>query len=98
MNSAQRQRRKQVLQVLLALAGGTFVLGLLPGMRVVLLISVIFIGLLGGYVYLLLQWKQNQAERARKVRHLRTAETLAPAGEIIEADDGLRLVAGDSEV
>lgn len=93
--SAQRLRRKQILQILVALAGGTFVLGLLPGMRVVLLISLVFIGLLAGYTYLLLQWKQNQVERTRKVRHLRATEAQGPAGEIIEAGDDLRLVSGD---
>ncbi|RIK08331.1 MAG: hypothetical protein DCC49_08990 [Acidobacteria bacterium] len=95
--SAQRLRRKQILQVLVGAAGGTFVLGLLPGMRLVLLISLVFIGLLGGYVYLLLQWKQNQTERTRKVRHLRTTEMQGPAGEIIEAESDLRLVAGDDK-
>lgn len=95
--SAQRLRRKQILQVLVGAAGGTFVLGLLPGMRVILLISLVFIGLLGGYVYLLLQWKQNQDERNHKVRHLRATEMQGPAGEIIEAESDLRLVAGDDK-
>lgn len=95
--SAQRLRRKQILQVLAGVAGVTFVLGLLPGMRVVLLISLVFIGLLGGYVYLLLQWKQNQTERTHKVRHLRATEMQGPAGEIIEAESDLRLVAGDDK-
>lgn len=95
--SAQRLRRKQILQVLVGIAGGTFVLGLLPGMRVVLLISLVFIGLLGGYVYLLLQWKQNRTERTHKVRHLRATELQGPAGEIIEVDSDLRLVAGDDK-
>lgn len=92
----QVRRRRQVFQVLLGLAGGTFILGLLPGARSILLLSFVFIGLLGGYIYLLLKWKQNRIEQSRKVRHLRATEVQAPAGEILEpADEGLRLVAGD---
>lgn len=96
---SQQQRRKLILQVLLGLAGGTFVLGLLPGARAILLISLVFIGLLGAYVYLLIQWKQNRVEQGRKVRHLRSTEALAPAGVLIEGesdDDQLRLVSGES--
>lgn len=71
-----RKRQREILITLLIAAGVTLLLGVV--MPPVLLLHVLIDGLLGGYVYLLLQAKRAREERASKVRYLPSNRRPAP--------------------
>jgi hypothetical protein len=70
-------RRREVFMGLVISMGATFVLGLMPGMRVFLALHVVLDGLFAGYVALLVHLKSLAAERSAKVRFLPARPTFA---------------------
>lgn len=65
-----QRRRRDVLTTLLVLAVATLALGLVPALRVVLVVHVIVDALLVAYVALLIHQRNAAAEREMKVRFL----------------------------
>ena len=65
-----RKRRSDVFFALLAGTGGSLLLGLLPGLQVMLFVFAVFAVLLGGYVALLVRLRNVAAEREMKLRFL----------------------------
>ena len=63
-------RRREVLMGLLISMGATLVLGILPGMRVFLMLHLVVDALFAGYCMLLVHLKGLAAERSAKVRYL----------------------------
>jgi predicted lipid-binding transport protein (Tim44 family) len=64
------KRRRDVLVALVAGAGGTLLLGLVPGLHKLLLLQLIFDLALAGYVSLLVRLRNLAAERDRKLAYL----------------------------
>lgn len=69
-SSATIKRRRDVFCGLLAAVAGSFLLGLLPPLRVMWGLSAVLAVLLAGYVALLVQLRNAAAEREAKVRYL----------------------------
>lgn len=70
LSSAARQRRRDILVGLLAAMGATFVLGLLPPLRILWTFNVLIDLVFAGYVYLLLQRRSLTLQTGRTVRYL----------------------------
>jgi hypothetical protein len=68
--SAQQKRRRDVLLVLGGAAGFTLLLALFTRSKMFIVLFLLAAAALGGYVYLLLQYKQRAQERTTKVRYL----------------------------
>ena len=68
--SAQQKRRRDVLVVLGGAAGFTLLLALFTRSTMFIVLFLLAAAALGGYVYLLLQYKQRAQERTTKVRYL----------------------------
>jgi hypothetical protein len=68
--SAQQKRRRDVLLVLGGAAGFTLLLALFTRSTMFIALFLLAAAALGGYVYLLLQYKQRAHERSTKVRYL----------------------------
>ena len=68
--SAQQKRRRDVLLVLGGAAGFTLLLALFTRSKLFIALFLLAAAALGGYVYLLLQYKQRAQERTTKVRYL----------------------------
>ena len=73
-----KKRRRDVLFLLVAFVLFTFVLGVIPGLQVVLVFNVIFDLMLAGYVYLLVRMRNLASERSRKVSYLPSSRPIAP--------------------
>jgi hypothetical protein len=76
--SATQKRRRDVLLILLGVCAGTLLLALLTRMPLLFAAHLVADIALGGYVYLLLQYKQRTAEQHSKVRY-HNPEYRAPA-------------------
>jgi hypothetical protein len=78
--SEAQHRRTMIVQGLLGAGACTFVLGLFPPLRFFLVFFVLDLVAFAGYVFLLIQWKNNRLEQGRKVRALpaRRVATAAP--------------------
>lgn len=74
--SGVRKRRRDVLVGLLGAAGATLVLGILPPLRMLLVAHLLVDGILVAYVVMLIQVRNQAAERELKVRFLPTAAPL----------------------
>ncbi len=74
-----RKRRRDVFCGLLVAMGATLVLGLIPSLRMVLLLHVVVDLLFAGYVALLVRARNVAAERELKVRFLPGVVTPQPA-------------------
>jgi hypothetical protein len=72
--SGQQKRRRDVLLVLGAAAGFTLLLALFTRSTMFIALFLVAAAALGGYVFLLLQYKQRAQERTTKVRYLGAAE------------------------
>jgi len=68
--SGQQKRRRDVLVVLGGAAGFTFLLALFTRSTMFIALFLVAAAALGGYVFLLLQYKQRAQERSTKVRYL----------------------------
>jgi hypothetical protein len=68
-----RRRRRDVFFALIAGTAGSLLLGLLPGLQVMLFVFAVFAVLLGGYVALLIRLRNLAAEREMKLRFLPSA-------------------------
>ena len=68
--SEVRKRRRDILLGLLAAMAGSLVLGLVPGLRVMLGLHLVLDLLFAGYVALLIRARNLAAEREMKVRYL----------------------------
>lgn len=68
------RRRRQTFVRLLALAGATLLLGLIPSLRVLLVAHSAADVLLAGYVWRLLVYKRREQEKERVVRSLERDE------------------------
>ena len=73
------RRRRDILVGLLATAAATLVLGVLPGLRVMLMVHLVVDGLLIAYVALLIRQRTLAAEREMKVRFLPGPGVMEPA-------------------
>lgn len=77
--SEVRKRRRDILLGLLAAMGGSLVLGLIPGLRVMLGLNLVLDVLFVGYVALLIRARNLAAEREMKVRYLGRSSRPDPA-------------------
>jgi hypothetical protein len=68
--SAQQKRRRDVLLVLGGAVAVTFLLAVVTRSTPIIGLFVLALAALGGYVYLLLQYKQRAAERSAKVHYI----------------------------
>jgi hypothetical protein len=68
--SAQQKRRRDVLFILLGLVAFTFFLAVLTRSMAFIALQLVADVALGGYVYLLIQYKQRAQEQRSKVRYL----------------------------
>lgn len=68
--SQVRKRRKDILLALLASTGGSFVLGALPILRPMWLVTGLLVAVTAAYVVLLVRARNLAAEREMKVRYL----------------------------
>lgn len=73
------RRRRDVLVGLVGGAGGTLLLGVLPGMHVLLALQVVFDLLIVGYVALLVRLRRLAQERRVKLAYLPLAAGNSPA-------------------
>lgn len=73
------RRRRQNFVRLLSLAGLTFVLGLVPGLHVLLLAHLAVDAAIALYVLQLRRWHRAEVDRARTVRALRAEPPPQPA-------------------
>jgi hypothetical protein len=71
--SAAQKRRQDVLLIMLGVCAGTLFLAVLSRMTGLFVIHLLADAVLGGYVYLLLQYKHRVHEQRAKVRFLSTA-------------------------
>jgi Flp pilus assembly protein TadB len=71
--TAQQKRRRDVLFVLLGLVAFTFFLAVLTRSMAFIALQLLADAALGGYVYLLLQYKQRSQDQRSKVRYLGAA-------------------------
>ncbi|MBI4730075.1 MAG: hypothetical protein HY775_11375 [Acidobacteria bacterium] len=62
------RRRRTTFERLVAAAGATFVLGLVPQLRWLLLVHLAIDAVLGGYAARLIQWKQDEERRTPAAR------------------------------
>ena len=76
--SEVRRRRRQILVGLLAAMSGTLVLGLIPGLQVLLLLHLVLDVLCAAYVALLVRARNLAEERNAKVRYLPSAAEPEP--------------------
>ena len=77
------RKRKQAFQRLLVAAGGSFVLGLIPGLHWFLLVHLACDVGVGIYVWKLLQWKRGEGEALPAPEERRPAEYHeAPSAEL----------------
>ncbi|HUF32170.1 MAG TPA: hypothetical protein VMN58_03040 [Acidimicrobiales bacterium] len=74
-----RKRRKDILSGLLAAMGGSLVLGMIPGLRVMLALHLVLDLLFVGYIVMLVQVRNMAAERDMKVRFLPGPASVEPA-------------------
>lgn len=74
--SGVRKRRRDVFVGLLGAAGATLVLGIVPALRALWLVHLLVDGILIAYVVMLIQIRNQAAERELKVRFLPTATPL----------------------
>ncbi len=74
--SGVRKRRRDVLVGLLGAAAATLVLGIFPPLRMLLVAHLLVDGILVAYVVMLIQIRNQAAERELKVRFLPTAAPL----------------------
>jgi predicted lipid-binding transport protein (Tim44 family) len=75
-----QKRRREVLLALLAGTGGSLLLGLLPGLSVMLFVFAGFAVALFAYVALLIRLRNLAAEREMKLRFLPSTERAELAG------------------
>lgn len=94
--SPTQRRRRDVLVALLAAVGLTLVMALLSASMLVWVLNLLADALLGGYVYLLLEFKARQAERGHKVRPIAEAPIGAPTN-VHSLDERRRPVASHVE-
>lgn len=71
------ERRRQVFLVLLSAMAGTLVLGLIPALRPLLYLHVVLDLAFAGYVGLLINLRNQAAEREMKLRFLPGSEPMA---------------------
>ena len=95
--SAQQKRRRDVLFVLLGLVAFTFFLAVLTRSVPLIALQLLADAALGGYVYLLIQYKQRAQEQRSKVRYFGGYREPTPYvnGRYVSASrasDGPRLV------
>jgi hypothetical protein len=83
--SQVRKRRRDILQALLAATAGSFVLGLVPFLRPMWMVTLLLAGLTAAYVFMLVRVRNIAAEREMKVRYLP-----GPMGQPEPAFVGLR--------
>lgn len=81
----QQRRRRDVFVGLLALAGVTFLMALFSRSMVFWVLHLVADGLLGGYVYMLVQLKHRSSERRTKVHALHPPVVGAPVPVFSEA-------------
>lgn len=74
-----RKRRKDILSGLLAAMGGSLVLGMIPGLRVMLALHLVLDLLFVGYVAMLVRARTMAVERDMKVRFLPGPGSVEPA-------------------
>lgn len=74
--SGVRKRRRDILIGLLSIAGATLVFGILPSLRMLWLAHLAVDGLLVAYVVMLIQVRNQAAERELKVRFLPAATSM----------------------
>jgi hypothetical protein len=65
-----QKRRRDVFFGLCLGVAGSLVLGFIPGLQVMWLLSLVLVVVLAAYVFLLMQMRNVSAERATKVRYL----------------------------
>jgi Flp pilus assembly protein TadB len=76
-----RARRRQVLIFLLECTGVTFLIGLVPPLRVMWSLTFLFVALLTGYIWMLVSMKERSSEAAtrRRVADASVPKTPQPA-------------------
>ncbi len=77
--SQAQRRRRDVFTALVAAAAGSLLVGLVPGLRIVLLVHLAIDILLAAYVALLIRQRSLAAEREMKVRFLPDSRRTEPA-------------------
>ena len=97
--SAQQRRRRDVLFVLMGLVAFTFLLAVVTRSVPFIALQLLADAALGGYVYLLIQYKQRSQEQRSKVRYFGGYREPAPyyvsgryAPSTSRSSDGPRLV------
>lgn len=90
--SAQQKRRRDVLFVLLGLVAATFFLAVLTRSTAFIALQLLADAALGGYVYLLIQYKQRALEQRTKIRYLGSPYGNGHYVPASRASDGPRLV------
>lgn len=78
------RRRRIIFERMVALAGATFLFGLIPPLRWMLLLHIVVDVTLAAYVARLIQWKQDEAHRIRRDRA--AAASPVPQAEPAAAD------------
>ena len=78
-----RRRRRDVFFALVTGTAGSLLLGLLPGLRVMLFVFPAFVVLLASYVGLLIRLRNLAAEREMKLRFLPGAPEIAAAARAV---------------
>lgn len=91
------RRRRQAFQRLLAAAGVTLVLGLIPGLRWILVIHVVVDVVLAAYAWQLRQWRNAEVAERRRERAAAGAAAGRPGAPITpqEEEEALRRASGD---
>jgi hypothetical protein len=79
ISAGSARRRRQVLMVLGGGLAGTFLLGLVPGLSTLWVVSLLLLAVTAGYVGLLIHFRRAELERAQKVVHLSRSAAPAPA-------------------
>jgi hypothetical protein len=73
------RRRREVLMVLVGIAAGTGLLGLVPPLRPILVLTVVAVVVLAAYIALLVHLRTLALEREAKLRYLPQASRPEPA-------------------